>query len=99
MGSPTDPRPPWMTKKWTYAMFHSTFWKVIVLGVLWLARNEISAVSPWMWWFAIVVVITAGFVDLGLIGGTAWIDRYAGAVPGLLKGPGDSSKEKEGSGD
>jgi hypothetical protein len=69
-------------------MIHGTWWKVIILGVLWLARNEISAVSPWMWWFAICVVITAGFLDLGTVGGQAWIDRYGGIVPAMLKGPG-----------
>ena len=85
---------PLSSKKFIAYLLAEASWKIILLATLWsgkdvlLARDDIQS-TPWMWWFMFTIVIVAGFIEVGFIGGQAWLDKYvrvakitAGTRPG-----------------
>jgi len=96
---PTPPenfeRSPLGSKKFIAYLIAEGTWKLILLATLWgakdvlLVRDDLSGSNPWMWWFMFTVVLVAGFIEAGFIGGQAWLDKYvrvaqiaAGRMPG-----------------
>ncbi len=58
-------------------------WKIILLAILAIIAFQISnGQTPYMGliWLSMTVVIVAGFMEAGYIGGQTWIDRYTKGV-------------------
>ena len=77
-----DDRLPLKSKKFIAFMVSEATWKTIVLATLFLtrdvliARTDADGTGFGLWWFLFTVVIIAGFIEAGFIGGQAWLDRY-----------------------
>ena len=69
-------RLPLESKKFLAYVIGEITWKVVILVALLVFHEEFSTVGAMAWWFMIAVVATAGFVEIGYIGGQAWLDRY-----------------------
>jgi len=67
---------PLSSKKFLAYLLAEATWKVILVAALFTFKEQLSAASMWGWWFMIVTVIVAGFVEVGFIGGQAWLDKY-----------------------
>lgn len=98
-------RTPLASKKFIAYLLAEITWKIVLLVTLWngrdilLARTDIDGGGVGMWWFMFTVVIVAGFVEVGFIGGQSWLDKYvrvaqitAGAG-GAKGGPNASSND------
>ena len=67
---------PLSSKKFLAYVISEASWKIVLIIALASFREDFTKVGPWAWWFMISVVVTAGFVEIGYIGGQAWLDRY-----------------------
>jgi len=73
---------PLQSRKFIAFLLSEMSWKIIILACLWLTkdillvRTDIDGAGVGMWWFMWTVVIIAGFVEVGYIGGQVWLDRY-----------------------
>jgi len=59
-----------------------------------LFAEDFQHVNHWAWWFMMSIVVTAGFVEIGYIGGQAWLDRYV-RVAEIARGKDTSSEPKQ----
>lgn len=72
---------PLSSKKFVAYLISEASWKVIIIVALYLgkdvmlARDDINS-TPFLWWFLFSVVVVAGFIEVGYIGGQAWLDKY-----------------------
>lgn len=81
---PKDPPPrlpkheplPMASKKFLAFLIGEMTWKLVLVVALFVFKEEFSTVGAWAWWFMIAIVVTAGFVEIGYIGGQAWLDKY-----------------------
>jgi len=64
------------SKKFVAFFIAEATWKIILLAALLVWRGELHDVSAAGWWFMFTVTIVAGFVEVGFIGGQAWLDKY-----------------------
>ena len=70
------------SKKFIAYLLAEGTWKLILLVTLWsakdvlLARTDIDSGGVGLWWFLFTVVVVAGFIEAGFIGGQAWLDKY-----------------------
>jgi len=81
------------SKKFLAYLLAELTWKAIILLTLLLSRGvlggmDTDATRGWIWWFLVVVVVVAGFIECGFIGGQAWLDRYVYTAHDILQGPG-----------
>lgn len=67
---------PLESKKFLAYLISELTWKVTLIVALVVFRDDFSDVGAWAWWFLMSIVVTAGFVEIGYIGGQAWLDRY-----------------------
>jgi len=67
---------PLESKKFLAYLISEVTWKLVLLIALLVFHQEFKDVGYMAWWFMISIVITAGFVEIGYIGGQAWLDRY-----------------------
>lgn len=72
---------PLSSKKFVAYLISEATWKLIIIIALYLgkdvmlARDDINS-TPFLWWFLFCVVVVAGFIEVGYIGGQAWLDKY-----------------------
>ena len=82
---------PLQSKKFVAYLVAELSWKIILVVALLVFRDQLADASASAWWFMFTVVIVAGFVEVGTIGGQAWLDKYvrvaqiAANVPGAVK--------------
>ena len=82
MTSPTPPSPsksktfPLESKKFLAFLIGEVSWKVVLVVALVVFHEDFKEVGASAWWFVVSVVLTAGFVEVGYIGGQAWLDKY-----------------------
>lgn len=62
---------PLSSKKFIAYMIAELTWKAVILVIL--LRFEPASMSRTM---LVMVVVVAGFIEAGYIGGQAWLDRY-----------------------
>jgi len=67
---------PLASKKFIAYLISSVLWKAILIVALFVFNEQLRDATPAGWWFMVSTVIVAGFVDVGYIGGQAWLDRY-----------------------
>lgn len=67
---------PLASKKFIAYLISSILWKGILLTALFVFKDQLQSATVAGWWFMVSTVIVAGFVDVGYIGGQAWLDRY-----------------------
>ena len=67
---------PLQSKKFVAYMISSILWKAIILTALFVFSEQLKEATMAGWWFMVTTVLVAGFVDVGYIGGQAWLDRY-----------------------
>jgi len=67
---------PLASKKFIAYLVASVLWKAILLCALFVFGDQLKDATMAGWWFMVTTVIIAGFVDVGYIGGQAWLDRY-----------------------
>lgn len=74
-------RSPLASKKFIAYLISEITWKVIIALTLFLgkdvmlAREDLNGAS-FLWWFLFGIVLVAGFIEAGYIGGQAWLDKY-----------------------
>ncbi len=73
---PTRRKFPLESKKFLAFLIGEITWKLVLIAALFYLRQEFKEVGAWAWWFMMSVVVTAGFLEIGYIGGQAWLDRY-----------------------
>ncbi len=64
---------PLKSKKFIAYLIAEFAWKVVILFALYFAVPETT--SGGIWNFLIAVVVLAGFVEVGFIGGQAWLEE------------------------
>lgn len=67
---------PLESKKFIAFLVGELTWKVVLIVALLVLHEEFKNMGAWVWWFLISIVVTAGFAEVGYIGGQAWLDRY-----------------------
>jgi hypothetical protein len=67
---------PLRSKKFIAYLLAELTWKIIILVTLFLGLNEGVSGDAGRWWFVFTVVTVAGFIEVGYIGGQAWLDKY-----------------------
>lgn len=67
---------PLESKKFLAFLIGELTWKAILLAALIIFREDLTSVGVSAWSFMLSVVVTAGFLEVGYIGGQAWLDRY-----------------------
>ena len=93
----SNEKSPLKSRKFIAYLLAELTWKIILLATLWLtkdvllARTDIDGAGVGMWWFMWTVVLVAGFVEVGFIGGQAWLDKYVrvASITANGKTPGD----------
>ena len=80
-------RSPLSSKKFIAYLLAELSWKVIIIVMLVTWKEEIVAVGPWAWWVMLTIVLVAGFVEVGFIGGQAWLDKYVRVAKIAATGP------------
>ena len=85
-------RLPLESKKFLAYLISEVTWKLVLLAALVVFHEEFKDVGYMAWWFMISIVVTAGFVEIGYIGGQAWLDRYV-RVAEIAK---NNKEEKDG---
>lgn len=60
------------SKKFLAFLVAEATWKLLI-GLLLMKGPEMPLTA---WWISLAMVITAGCLELGYIGGQAWLDRY-----------------------
>jgi Na+/melibiose symporter-like transporter len=61
------------SKKFAAFLVSELTWKIIV-AITVIVNGE--GMTPSGWWVVMCTVIVAGFVEIGYIGGQAWLDKY-----------------------
>lgn len=78
--APSKPAPnktlPLESKKFLAFLIGEASWKVVLVVALVVFHEDFKEVGAWAWWFMMSVVVTAGFLEVGYIGGQAWLDKY-----------------------
>ena len=70
---------PSQSKKWTAFLVAELTWTVLIAYALFLAIETAQsghAVPSWLLIVILAMVVTDGFVEIGYIGGQAWLDKY-----------------------
>lgn len=67
---------PLESKKFLAYLISEITWKLVLVAALVVFHKDFKDVGAWAWWFMMTIVITAGFTEIGYIGGQAWLDRY-----------------------
>jgi hypothetical protein len=67
---------PLRSKKFIAYLLAEISWKIILVIALLVMKDQISSVNVGGWWFLFTIVIVVGFVEVGFIGGQAWLDKY-----------------------
>ncbi len=76
---------PLESKKFLAYLVAEFTWKGVIIGFLSASENQFESVGRWAWLFMLSIVVTAGFVEVGYIGGQAWLDRYV-RVAEIMRG-------------
>lgn len=80
MNLPVKPSPqpplPLSSKKFIAFLIGELTWKIVLVVALVVLREDFKDMGAWVWGFLIAVVVTAGFAEVGYIGGQAWLDKY-----------------------
>lgn len=88
MPAPADiERSPLASKKFIAYLIAEVTWKIILAVALFTFKAQLSDASVWGWWFMIATVLIAGFVEIGFIGGQAWLDKYVRVATIVANGP------------
>ena len=80
------------SKKFLAYLLAEFTWKAVLIGFLSVSEGEFDTVGRWAWLFMMCVVVTAGFVEVGYIGGQAWLDRYV-RVAEIMRGQPKEAKQ------
>jgi hypothetical protein len=67
---------PLTSKKFIAFLIGELTWKAVLIVTLVALRGDLKDMGAWVWGFLISVVVTAGFAEIGYIGGQAWLDKY-----------------------
>lgn len=67
---------PLQSKKFIAFLIGELTWKAVLVVALVMFHKDFTNVGTWAWWFMMSVVVTAGFAEIGYIGGQAWLDKY-----------------------
>ena len=67
---------PLESKKFLAFLIGELSWKAVLIVALVVFHEDFKDVGAWAWWFMISVVVTAGFAEIGYIGGQVWLDKY-----------------------
>lgn len=78
---------PLSSKKFIAYFLAELTWKGLIVATLLIFKSELTAATVWGWWFLVSIVIVAGFLEIGFIGGQAWLDRYVRVAKIMAKGP------------
>ena len=78
------------SKKFLFAAVMSLLWKVLIFFALLSLFDHVDVAEAWRAWVVLAMVIINGFIDVGYIGGQAWLDRYVRVAQIAGKGPGGS---------
>jgi hypothetical protein len=97
-GETMSEKTPLQSKKFVAYLLAEITWKILLGLMLVTFRDEITGVGVWAWWTMLSIVIVAGFVEVGFIGGQAWLDKYVRVAEIASKGaasitPDESSEE------
>lgn len=83
-------KPPLSSKKFIAYLVAEATWKIIlaggISGAIYIASQG-HRVPVWLFWVLLAVVIIAGFVEAGFIGGQAWLDKYVRVAKITAAGP------------
>jgi hypothetical protein len=90
---------PLESKKFIAYLLAEATWKLVLIITLWsgkdvlMVRTDLEGGGVGMWWFMFTVVIVAGFIEAGFIGGQTWLDKYV-RVASIVQGarPGASTE-------
>jgi hypothetical protein len=86
---------PLHSKKFVAYLIASILWKAILIVALFVFSEQLKEATMAGWWFMVSTVIVAGFVDVGYIGGQAWLDRYVRVAHITMNGrPGGANPPK-----
>jgi hypothetical protein len=73
-------------------------WKIILAGgiggSIWVVSHG-ETVPVWLLWILLAIVIVAGFVEAGTIGGITWLDKYVRVAHITALGPGKVNPVEE----
>lgn len=73
----STPKPlPLQSRKFLAYLVAEISWKIVLAVALFVFHKDFETVGQMAWWFMISIVVTAGFTEIGYIGGQAWLDRY-----------------------
>ncbi len=67
---------PLASKKFVAYLVAELSWKIVLIVALVVFRQDFATLGHTPWWLLMSIVVTAGFVEIGYIGGQAWLDRY-----------------------
>jgi hypothetical protein len=67
---------PLKSKKFIAFLLAEMTWKLVIIIALLVFKSHLEQASAFGWWFLITVVICAAFIEVGFIGGQAWLDRF-----------------------
>lgn len=71
----------WKSKKFVSYMWGDFTWKVILLVILYVIETDHNGVLSGSWLTIMFsIIVTAGVIQMGFMGGQAWIDRYTQAI-------------------
>lgn len=70
------PEPSLKSKKFIAYLLAEITWKALLFTMLLVFRDQVTLAGVASWWVMLTIVIVAGFVEVGFIGGQAWLDRY-----------------------
>jgi hypothetical protein len=88
----SDRRLPLASKKFLAFLIGEITWKLVLVATLYFLRQDFKEMGVWAWWFMMSVVVTAGFLEIGYIGGQAWLDRYVHMAE-VVRNPKEDPKE------
>jgi len=71
----------WQSKKFMAFLIGEFTWKIMALVILYVVTYFQGGSLSGSWLSVLtLIIITAGVLELGFIGGQAWIDRYTRTV-------------------
>ncbi len=85
--TPLVEKSPLASKKFLAYLLAELTWKALLGLMLIVFREEVTDVGVWAWWVMLTIVIVAGFVEVGFIGGQAWLDKYVRVAGMAVRGP------------
>jgi len=83
----TKEKSPLQSRKFIAYLLAELTWKAIIIFALLTMKDTFQDIAGWGWWFLIVTVIVAGFLEVGFIGGQAWLDKYVRVAEIAAKKP------------